>query len=107
MRYLNECEFDMFGDLNNVEPNFYDYDYDLYDGPHCQIILLVVKIIFGKLLKCVFVNEINENEEENEIWLELEFKNVNVNIDCNGCKYLPPYPTCTIAQHCLNSLIQQ
>ena len=38
-------------------------------------------------LKCVLVNEINENEKANEIALELQLEfeniNVNVNIDCN------------------------
>ena len=73
IRYLNDCEFDIFHGLNNMEKEvlnliekweFDFYHYDLCNGPHCpiayppqhQIILLVVKIIFGKM--CI-VNEIN------------------------------------------------
>ena len=82
MIYLHEYEFDIFGDLKNVENelenmivkwyfDFYNYDYDLCNGPQCptahspprhHIILLVVEIILEILLKCVFDNEINENE---------------------------------------------
>ena len=66
MIYLKECECDIFGDLNNVDLHFHDYD--SCNRPHCpthhtprpQILLSIVKIIFGTLLKCVFVNEIND-----------------------------------------------
>ena len=112
MRYLNECEFDIFDDLNSVENelknmnvslgfDFYDYDlcnewYPTHHQPlRHQIILFVVKIIFGILLKCVFGNKMNENKKENEIRLELklEFKNINVNINCSVYPYPPPYLT--------------
>ena len=111
MRYLNECEFDIVGDLNNVENELQNmivkYDFDFYDYDLCNRahhpthhslprllpILLVVEIIFGILLKYAFVNEISENETENEIGLEfqLEFKHVNVNvsIDCSVYEYSP------------------
>ena len=113
MRYSNECEL---GDLNNMENepenmnvklDFDFCDYYLCHGqryptphpPRAHIILLVVIIIFGILLKCVVVNEVNENEKENEIGLklELEFENINVNVntDCNGYEYP------TLASHCL------
>ena len=71
MRYLNECEFDIFGDLNMIvkcDFDFYDYDDYLCNGPHCAT-LSVVKIIFGILLKCAFVNEMNKNDKVNEIGL--------------------------------------
>ena len=107
MRYLNECEFNIFGDLNNeqnesenviVKWNFNFYDYDLCDRPHCatphsprsQIILSIVTTIFGISLQGVLASE----------------KNENVNIYCNGYERLgflacegiddpPPYPTCS------------
>ena len=83
----------------NVKLDCDFYHYDLCNGsratpPRHQIILLVVKIIFGILLKCVFGNEINDNEKQNKIELQLEFNmNVNVSIDCNRYEYPLPYQT--------------
>ena len=103
--YLKEYEFEVFGDLNNVENGLEikfklecDFDSDLCNGykyppatatsnptpfpQQPQVISLVVETIFGILIEYVFVNEINENE--NDKCDLCEILNVNMNVDCNG-----------------------
>ena len=42
----------------------------------------------GILLKCVFVNEINENENRIRITIRIQKYECNVNVDCNGYGYV-------------------